>query len=185
MNGQRDESWDHLQLDSAVGASDESDVDELGLEAVARAEHLQLDSAAEASDDGSDVDESDVDKLVLEAVGHAELAAIRQDIRSLAAVVERALRRNPFPLGKESLQPPGWETSHAPLAQTPVSSEAVASQQDTGVEEVQISEGTAAELETTKQTVEMDEIRVGLRRDIARIIAAAQHVRESQGIGGI
>jgi hypothetical protein len=180
VNGQRDESWGHLHLDSAAEASDESDVDELGLEAVARAEHLQLDSAAEASDDGSDVD-----KLVLEAVAHAELAAIRQDIRSLAAVVERALRRNSSPPAKDSLQPPGWETSHAPLAQTPVSSEAVAAHQDTGVEEVQISEGTAAELETTKQTIEIDEIGVGLRRDVARIIAAAQHVRESQGIGGI
>jgi len=160
--------------------SDSGDKDESRERAVSR-EQLLLGSAAGASY------VKDVDEMVLEVEARAELAAIRQDIRSLAAVVERALQ-SPSPRGSAPLQPPGWKSGHTvPLpAQTVLSSlEVVDSHQKTGVDEVRLPDGTPTDLERTKQIAVADKMPVGLRRDIARILAAAQYVRETQGIAEI
>eukprot|EP01043_Picozoa_sp_COSAG02_P043334 COSAG02_NODE_3766_length_6268_cov_9.545145_4_plen_170_part_00 len=158
--------------------SDSGDKDEPRETDVSR-EHFHLGSAVGASY------VKDVREVALEMEARAELAAIRQDIRSLAAVVESALN-SPSPRENAPLQPPGWKSGHTLPAQTvPSSVEAVASHQKTNVDEVRLPEETPADIERTTQIADTDKMPVGLRRDIARILAAAQYVRETQGIADI
>ena len=107
----------------------------------------------------------ETDMLELPAVARAELAAIRQDIRGLTTVVEKALgRTTPQPAELMLPEPVARQKALAAAVQPP---------------ERQLE---AEQLETTGQAIDTSKMPVGLRRDIARIKAAAQTVRRVHGL---